>query len=140
MSTYRGWLPKASAETAPFWQGCSLGRLMLPRCEKCTAWIWYPRPFCPECESWAINWQQASGKATLYSFTVVHAPSKGWEDRAPYIVAMADLEEGPRLTATLDLGRPVPDPDQIVLGIPLKVEFERVTDEIAFPVFRSAQL
>lgn len=138
MSDYRGWLPKASPETAPFWDGCHEGKLMMPRCNHCSAWIWYPRPFCTACERWDIAWQQASGKGTLYTFTIVHRASKGWESRAPYVLAMADLAEGPRLTAILDMAGAAPQPETIRIGAPVTVGFERVTDTISFPVFRSA--
>lgn len=134
-SEYRGWLPKATPETAPFWDGCRAGKLMIPRCRDCRAWIWYPRPFCPACQSWNIEWAQASRRATLYSFTIVHRPSKGWEDRAPYVLAMADLEEGPRLTAILELDGVSPDPASIPIGAPLSVDFTPVTEAISFPVF-----
>lgn len=130
---YKGWLPKATPETAPFWEGCRAGKLMIPRCRDCRAWIWYPRPFCTACESWNIEWAEASRRATLYTFTVVHRPSKGWEDRAPYVLAMADLEEGPRLTAILEGAGP--DPQSIPIGATLSVDFTAVTDSISFPVF-----
>jgi hypothetical protein len=111
---------------------------MMPCCRDCQSWIWYPRPFCPACASWNIEWREASGRGTLYTFTIVHKASKGWEDRAPYVLAMADLEEGPRLTAILDMAGEKPTPETLRIGAALTVGFERVTDTISFPVFREA--
>ena len=136
MSDYRGWLPKATPETAPFWEGCNAGRLMMPRCKDCRSWIWYPRPFCPACQSWNIEWLQASGRGTLYTFTIVHKPSRGWEDRAPYVLAMADLTEGPRLTAILDMQGEKPQPEAMRIGGDIIVGFEKMTEAVSFPVIR----
>ena len=132
---YQGFLPKATPETEPFWSGCREGRLVMPRCKSCGQWIWYPRPFCSACESWDIEWQGAEKGGTLYSFSIVHRPAKGWEARAPYVLAMVDLDAGPRLTATLDMGV-TPTPENVRVGMRVRLDFDAVTPEVTLPLFR----
>lgn len=133
-AAWGGFLPKATAETAPFWEGLRAGRLMLPRCASCRAWIWYPRPFCPACEAWTVEWVESPGRGALYSFTIVHRPMKGWEERAPYVLAMVDLDEGPRLTATMKTTVP-PTPATVRVGMRLRIGFDAVTESVTLPVF-----
>jgi hypothetical protein len=133
-SAWGGFVPQATPETAPYWAGCKASRLVLPRCRACGLWIWYPRPFCPACEAWDVEWRESPGRGTLYSFTIVHRPMKGWEARAPYVLAMVDLDEGPRLTATLAIGRP--SPENVRVGMRVKVGFEKLSDALTLPVFR----
>ncbi len=132
---YQGFLPQATPETAPFWKGCREGRLLMPRCKTCNSWIWYPRPFCIACESWDIEWQEADKGGTLYSFSIIHRPAKGWETRSPYVLAMVDLDAGPRLTATLDIGT-MPTPENVRVGMRVKLDFDAVTPEVSLPLFR----
>jgi uncharacterized OB-fold protein len=106
---------------------------MLPKCRACEKWIWYPRPFCPACEAWDVEWRQASGRGTLYSYSIVHRAMKGWEARAPYVLAMVDLDEGPRLTATLAIAAPTPE--NVRIGMRVRVGFEKLSDALTLPVF-----
>ncbi len=70
-------------------------------CRHCGASIFPPRDVCPDCARPAQELFAFSGKGTLYSFTeVLDAPS-GFEDQAPYYVALIKLDEGPMLTAQL---------------------------------------
>ena len=56
--------------TQPFWDAAADGRLVLPRCGACRRFRWPPGPFCPNCQSQAVEWA-ASGPAQIYSFTIV---------------------------------------------------------------------
>jgi len=77
------------AWTAPFWEAASRRELCLPRCSDCGAWRMPPTPFCPECRSQALDWSHYTGRAELYSYTVVdRAIVEGMEDSLPYVPAI----------------------------------------------------
>ena len=126
-------MPQPSPETQRYWEGCKRHELWLPYCRRCDQHFFYPRPFCPRCFGWDIEWRQASGRGTLYTFAIQHRPfSPGFEP--PYITAIVQLEEGPRMmTSLVDVE---PDPEQIRCDMPLEVVFEDVSDEISLPKFR----
>ena len=128
-------LPSPNALTAPYWQAALQGELQLPRCAACAKFHFYPRSTCPSCGSPNLAWQKVSGLGEVYSFTVVHrAPSKGFEARVPYVVAVVALAEGPHLMTRLVQVQP----DAVCIGMRVMVEFEPQDDETTLPVFRPA--
>ena len=93
-------------EAKPFWDGCRAEKLMLPRCEDCGHVFFYPRILCPRCHSRKVGWMQASGRGTLHSFEIAHqAFQKAWKIKPPYVLAMVQLEEGPRMMSNQSFGR-----------------------------------
>lgn len=129
-------LPEADAFTRPYWAAAADGRLLIRRCRAagCGAAHHYPREFCPRCWSEDVVWEAASGRATLYTWSVVHRndlPPFG--GRVPYTAAVVDLAEGPRMmTEVVDCPEA-----ELRIGMELRVRF-RVDDEggSAVPVFR----
>jgi uncharacterized OB-fold protein len=108
-------------EAAPYWEGIDRGELVIPRCRQCGHWFFYPRLHCPSCGSADIAWEVASGRGTLYSYVINRLPAPGWEDRAPYVIAIVELAEGPRmLTNIFDVD---PVPEQLPLGLTLRAAF-----------------
>ncbi|MCX5074045.1 OB-fold domain-containing protein [Streptomyces sp. NBC_00513] len=104
MNTVRYDLPEVDDFTRPYWDAAAQGRLLLRRCADCGRAHHYPREFCPYC--WAgeerVTWEQAGGRAVLYTWSVIHRndlPPFG--ERVPYVAAVVDLEEGPRLMTEL---------------------------------------
>ncbi|MEU1037247.1 Zn-ribbon domain-containing OB-fold protein [Streptomyces sp. NPDC005907] len=91
-------LPEADAFSRPYWEAAAGGRLLLRHCAACGHTHHYPREFCPRCWSEDVHWRPASGHATLYTWSVVHRndlpPFRG---RTPYVAAVVDLAEGPRM-------------------------------------------
>ena len=128
-------LPAPDPETQPFWDAARAGTLLIRRCGDCGRFHFYPRPFCPFCWSERVEWEQASGRATLYTWSVVHQndlPPFG--ERVPYVAAIVDLEEGPRMmTNVVDC-----EFDALAVGMALEVTFREETDEITVPLFRPA--
>ena len=88
-------VPVPTPETQPFWDGCAAGELRIQRCADCGRPYFYPRPVCPACGSRNVEWFTASGRATLYSYVINHRPAPGFEDDAPYAIAVVELDEGP---------------------------------------------
>ncbi|MFJ2259622.1 Zn-ribbon domain-containing OB-fold protein [Streptomyces sp. NPDC087844] len=135
-------LPEIDAFSRTYWDAAADGHLLLRRCGACGRAHHYPREFCPNCWSEAVTWERASGRATLYTWSVVHRndlPPFG--SRTPYAAAVVDLEEGPRMmTEVVDCGE-----EDLRVGMALEVAF-RVEGEgagegggegaVAVPVFR----
>jgi uncharacterized OB-fold protein len=137
MSDYRKPLPEPTPETQHFWDGCRDGKLILQRCKDTGKAYFPPRPFSPYTGSRDVEVFEASGKAKLFSYVINHRPAKGFEDEAPYAIAVIELEEGPRMmTNIVDCEQ---TPEALVLDMPLEVAFETATDEITLPKFRPAK-
>ena len=86
-------------------------------CPHCDAKLFPPRDVCPECGHEARTPYQFSGRGEVYSFTTVYEPPAGYEEYAPYTVALVKLEEGPMVTAQLtDL-----DGGKVEIGAPVEM-------------------
>jgi uncharacterized OB-fold protein len=126
-------LPTIEDESRPFWDGATEGHFLIKRCRSCRHAHHYPRPFCPFCWSEDVVWENASGRATLYTYSTVYVNDLyPFREKVPYIAAVVDLDEGPRvMTRLVD----VTDAD-VQVGMPLVVDFEQVTEDLTVPVFR----
>lgn len=125
--------PKPTPETAHFWACATEERLVVQRCSKCHTTYFYPRDLCPSCSSERVEWIDCSGRATLHTYVIEHRPGPGFENDGPYVVAVVELEEGPRMMTNI-VGVD-PDPDLLPLDLPLVVQFEDRGD-VKVPVFR----
>ncbi len=94
-------------------------------CPHCEAKLFPPRDVCPECGGEARTPYQFSGRGEVYSYTTIYEPPAGYEESAPYTVALVKLEEGPIVTAQLtDLG------DQPVkIGAPVEMVTRRLRQD-----------
>lgn len=125
-------LPVVDADTRPFWEAAREHRLLIQHCPDCGRYVYYPRAICPHCHSDRLEWREASGEGTIYSFTVSRRPAgPAFEDDVPYVVAIIELEEGPRMMSNVKTD----DVEKIRIGERVRVAFENVTDEIALPKF-----
>jgi uncharacterized OB-fold protein len=135
VTTVRFDLPTPEADTLQFWEATRQGRLLIRHCADCGAFSYYPRPFCPKCWSDRVSWHEASGEATLYSWSVVHRNDQPpFSDRVPYVAAIVDLAEGPRMMTNV-----VDTPfERLAVGMALRVRFMAISDEFTIPVFAPA--
>ena len=129
---YRAALPQPTPETKAFFDGLRERRLLIQRCGECGQAYFYPRPFCPECLSGDVAWEEASGKGTLYSFVINYRNAPGFD--APYIIAVVELAEGPRMMTNL-VGVE-PDPDVVRCDMAVEVVYDDVTEDVTLPKFR----
>jgi uncharacterized OB-fold protein len=137
MSDYKRPLPQPTPETQHFWDGCREGKLLLQRCGDTGKPYFPPRPFSPFTGTRDVEVFEASGKATLYSYVINHRPARGFEDIAPYAIAVVKLEEGVQMmTNIVDCEQ---TPEALELDMPLEVVFEKVSDDISLPKFRPAK-
>jgi uncharacterized OB-fold protein len=136
MPEYSGPIPVPTPETRPFWAAARRHELSLQRCRACGAYVFYPRGVCPSCLGADLEWRRVSGRGHLHTFTVVHRGQKGFPLGPPYVLAIVELDEGPRMMTNL-VGVE-PDPAKLEIGMPVEVVFEDVSDEVALPRFRPA--
>jgi len=135
MSTPNKPVPVVNTWARPFWDAAKEERLTIQKCGDCDKHIFYPRIACPHCFSENVDWVDASGKGTIYSFTVVesNAPSAFTGD-LPFVIAVIRLEEGVQMLSNIvDC-----DPYALTCDAPVEVVFEPLNDEFTLPRFRPA--
>jgi uncharacterized OB-fold protein len=129
--------PVVLPEVKEFWDATAQGRLLLPRCSDCNTVFWYPRPYCPACASLNVAWVDASGRGTVYTFTINRrgaADLPEYRNIGPFVLAYVELEEGPRmLTNIVEC-----DPDTVRIGQKVELVFQDTGQGTALPRFRPA--
>ena len=126
--------PTVTPETERFWEATAERKLVLPRCDDCSTVIWYPRLTCPICHGNNVSWIDASGRGTVYSFSVVHRGGGPWHEALPYVLAYVELDEGPRIMTNIVHT----DPHSIEIGMAVKVTFDDTGVGAAIPRFEPA--
>jgi uncharacterized OB-fold protein len=118
--------PQPNPETKPFWDAAADGKLLIKKCNACGRVHYYPRAICPFCFSDRTEWLQASGRGTIYSYSVMRrAP-------VPYAIAYVTLAEGPTMMTNLvDC-----DLDGIRIGQAVTVVFKPSDGGPPVPMFR----
>jgi uncharacterized protein len=126
--------PGIEPESARYWSAAREGRLVIQRCEACGSYQLYPRDRCISCRG-PVEWEEASGRGTVYSFTVIRQNyARPFRDQLPYVVALVDLEEGPRLMTNV-VGC---DIDDVSIGMAVRATFEEVSEEAGIALFAPA--
>ncbi|HEY0754554.1 MAG TPA: OB-fold domain-containing protein [Ktedonobacteraceae bacterium] len=133
---YQKPIPVPDDASRPFFAGAREHKLMIQRCAACGSAHWPVKSRCSVCFSTQISWVQASGKATLYTFALMHQLyHPGFASELPYNIAEVDLAEGLRVISTI-VGCSNAD---LRIGMPLEVTFEAITDEVSLPKFQPAR-
>lgn len=124
--------PVPDADSRPFWEGVDVGELRLQVCDSCRRWFYYARGLCPHCHSDDLTWSVASGRGTVHSFTISRrGAGPAFAADVPYVVALVDLEEGPRmLSNVVDC-----DPESVRIDDPVVVDFRELSPGQVLPVF-----
>jgi len=126
-------LPTLSRTSAKFWKAAKRHELCLQRCQDCGHYVVHPRSLCPQCLSSNSRWEKVSGRGTVYSYTVIRrASTPGFEEDVPYVFAIVELDEGPRM-ATNIVGI---EPEKVAIGIKVEAFFDDVTPEITLVKFQ----
>ena len=138
--SYNKPIPVPQGESDFYWQKAKEQELWL-RCDNDhpdgPKAYFYPRDISPYTFSRNTSWIKASGNATLFTYAIVHrAPHPGFVGDVPFVTAIVELEEGPKMPTNIVMDDPTPEKLQI--GMPLKVVFEDITDTIALPKFAPA--
>jgi uncharacterized OB-fold protein len=130
-------LPRADEyDTREFWAATKDKKLNYQQCKRCNTIVFYPRRHCTGCTSGELEWKTASGRGTVYTYSVVRQSYHPFfRNKIPYAVAWIDLDEGPRLLSNV-VG--VDDPlNDIKVGMKVEVEWEE-HDDLNIPLFRPA--
>lgn len=128
-------LPIVDPSTQPYWDALKQHRLILRSCRACGQPHFYPRELCPHCHSDALDWIDAGGGGEIYSYTVAHRPAgPAFKDDAPYVLAIVQLDEGPRMMTRIDGER-----DAVSIGRRVRVSFVAGEDGFVLPHFVIAE-
>lgn len=120
--------PPVSPEDAPFFAAARDGRFVIPRCTDCGKNHWYPRAVCPHCFGANVEWQTASGRAAVYSFSPMRRVDP------PFTLAYVTLAEGPTMMTNLvDC-----DVDKLAIGQAVRLVFKPSDDGTPVPCFTPA--
>jgi hypothetical protein len=123
------------ALTSAFYAHCAHGELRFQRCAGCGRWRHLPRILCANCASPEWSWERSSGRGRIFSWTIAHQPMHpAFAADVPYPLVIVEMEEGVRLVSGLRGPRAL----ELDLDLPVEVEFERVSDQIALPFFHQA--
>ena len=129
--------PVPQPESDFYWGKCKEEELWLRHCKSCDSSYFYPRDISPCCFSKDTEWIKASGKATLFTYGIVQrAPHPGFVDDVPFVTAVVELEEGPKMATNIVIDEP--SPDNLIIGMDLEVVFEDINDDLALPKFKPA--
>lgn len=129
-------IPPQTPLTEPYWQGAQQGKLLIQQCQDCGARQFPPRAHCEKCGSGALDWQQVSGRGTVYTFTVAQRPPHPvFAGHCPMVIAVVELEEGPRMMTNV-IGCA---PAEVSIGMAVAVDFDPIDEsDTVLPVFRPA--
>jgi uncharacterized OB-fold protein len=129
--------------TRPFWEAAGRGEIVIPRCERCGRFNWYPRERCASCEGERMPWTRVSGRGALFSWAVVRrAWVKPFAEMAPYVTGLVSLEEDPAVrlvTLIVDC-----EPSELRGEMPVRAVFRPLVfphtpREVIAPMFEPAE-
>ena len=125
--------PRPAPESLPYWQAAREHRLALPKCEDCQKFWFPPSRTCPHCLSTNFSFQNVSGKGKIFSFVTFHRVYRpAFSNDVPYVVALIELDEGPRLLSNI-MGV---THDQVKCELRVEVVFVDYDEDISIPKFK----
>ena len=129
-------LPEPNADSRPYWDAARERRLLIRNCKACGTKHFMPRNACPKCWSDDLEWVESSGRATVHTFSIVRrAPLPEFASNAPYVVAMVDLDEGPRMYTNIVGAGAL----EVAIGDRVEVTFDDRGDGCLVPQFTRAR-
>ena len=130
-------LPVPNADSLPYWNAARERRLLIRQCTDCQTLHFMPRHLCPACWSDRLEWIESTGTGTVHSFTIIRrAPIAAFAAQTPYVIALIELDEGPRMMANI-IGD---DALSVRIGDRVAVTFEDRGDGALIPQFNRIQV
>ena len=120
--------PDINMETAVYWESAKNGKLLVKTCKACGKLHYYPRTICPHCLSSDTDWVEASGRGSIYTYSVMR------RTEIPYVIAYVTLEEGVTMLSNIVEC----DVDGVAVGQTVEVVFRDTEGGHSLPVFRPA--
>jgi uncharacterized OB-fold protein len=128
-------IPAITAEMRPFFEAAGRNELRVQRCTACGSHRFPPRAICSDCLSTESEWVPVSGRGEVFSFNVMHQVyHPGFAGEVPYAVVVVKLAEGAKMISNLVGVAPA----DIRIGMPVRVVFERISDDVTLPKFVAA--
>ncbi|MEU5433966.1 OB-fold domain-containing protein [Streptomyces sp. NPDC020719] len=124
--------PVVNRDNAGFWDGVAEHKLLIQKCDGCGELRFPWLPGCNGCGAPEWHPVEASGAGTVFSYVVMHHPPFPAFGPGPYAVGLIELTEGVRMISNV-VGVPY---DKVRIGMPVRLEFLRLDDELELPVFR----
>jgi uncharacterized OB-fold protein len=98
-----------------YFEAANQGKLLLKKCGDCGQVHHFPRGVCPFCLSSNVDWLEAKGTGTIYSYSVTRRAGP-----IPYCIAYVTLDEGVTvMTNIVDC-----DLDTVRIGQKVKLTFK----------------
>jgi uncharacterized OB-fold protein len=125
-------LPLVDHVSEQYFAAAADGKLLIQECPACGHRQFYPRACCTACAA-NTEWKEASGRGTVHTFTIIRQNwAMPFKNELPYVVAMVQLEEGPKMMTNITHG----DPEAIEIGTPVEVYMVKVEDGLGLPFWR----
>ncbi|MDY6943364.1 MAG: OB-fold domain-containing protein [Pseudomonadota bacterium] len=125
-----------SPHAEPFWKATEEKKLVIQYSPETKRYVHYPRePIVVSPKTGEVEWREASGKGEVYAFSVMRKPGNpAMAAKVPYVVALITLEEGVRFMSNIVNCAP----EDVKVGMPVKVTWEELPKGRHFPVFEPA--
>jgi uncharacterized OB-fold protein len=132
MTDYTKPIPAITPDMRPFFDAAKRRELVVQRCTQCGQHRFPAREICSNCLSRGVEWVRVSGVGEVFSYNVMHQVyHPGFAAEVPYAVVVIKLQEGAKMNSNL-VGVP---PADIRVGMPVRVIFEDISDEVTLPKF-----
>jgi len=134
VDTWERPIPAGGNVAGEFWSAAADGRLLIQRCPTCGTRQFYPRHVCATCGG-TPEWEQASGAGEVHTFTIVRQNgAKPFNTELPYVVAMIQLAEGPRMMGNVTGCAP----EDVTVGMAVRAYAVKIEDGLAIPFWEPA--
>ena len=131
-------VPVPDAVSAPYWEAANRGVLAIQHCAACERYVHPPEALCPHCQTPDMTFREVSGRARVYTHTIVRDNvTQGFAADEPYVIGIVELAEQERLVLVANVVGVAPE--DVRVGMPLRVTFERLTETIALPQFEPGE-
>ncbi len=125
--------PEKDYDSVPYWESLKNHKAKIQRCEECGKFRFPPAPTCYYCGKASGIWENISGKGKIYSWIVINHPiDKRLSNEVPFVVALIELHEGPRVVGRL-IGC---NKDEIKSGLPVQVLYDDLDSELTLMNFQ----
>ena len=124
-------------DTRSFWEATKQHELRYQVCNACNEVVFYTRRHCPHCMGFDLRWEMSQGEGAVYTFTIIRQIGHPFfRERAPYAVALIDLDEGFRMMSQVMVAKDAVD--SVAIGHRVRLAWEDY-DEVSLPVFVPAR-
>ena len=127
--------PEIDQDSATFWDSAREHKVKIQRCDSCGKFRFPPSPSCYYCGQIGATWKLIEGIGTVYSWIVIHHPvDKRLANEVPFIVALVEIAEGPRIVGRMHES----NPENMRAGMAVQIEYTDIDSELTLINFKPA--